>query len=171
MPKNLNNIRFINILLLGGLVFLYACGVYSFSGVSTTAKTIEIANFYNRAGAGPPNIGQDFTESLKEYYQRNSQLSIVDQDAELSIKGYIKRYDVRPIAATANDVAAQNRLTIAVEVEFIDIRDNTKSFNQEFSFYSDFDQTLTLSDIEGDRVPEIFEQITLDIFNRTVADW
>lgn len=160
-------------ILLGLSLLSNSCGVYTFSGVNTTASTIFISNFQNRAGGGPPSMNIDFTEKLKEYYQRNSKLNIAasEKDGELVILGSIVQYQMSPIAATASDVAAQNRLTIGVEVEFFNKVEEKKDFKQTFSFYADFPQNQTLSQVENQLIETIFEQIVLDIFNKTIADW
>ncbi len=150
---------------------LSACGVYSFSGVNTTAETIYVGNFLNRASGGPPSLGQNFTEQLKEYYQRNSPLSIAERDGDLTVTGNIVRYEVSPIAAGGNDQANQNRLTIAVEVDFVNLKEDDKDFTQTFSFYADFPPEQTITQVENVLIDEIYEQIILDIFNKTVADW
>jgi hypothetical protein len=164
---------FLKFFALLGISFLFqSCGIYSFSGSATTAKTIFVSNFINKAGAGPPSLNINFTEKLKEYYQRNSPLKVVDKknEGELSVMGNIISYTMSPIAATAEQ-AAQNRLTITIEVDFIDTRDQKKNFKQNFSFYSDFPPTVSLSQVEGGRVEEILDQIVLDIFNKTAVDW
>jgi hypothetical protein len=153
--------------------FCNSCGIYSFSGINTTAKSIFVGNFQNRAGGGPPTLNIDFTERLKEYYQRNSRLSIADaeKEGELVVLGTITQYQMTPIAATGNDIAAQNRLTIGVEVEFVNKVVEKKDFKQNFSFYADFPQNQTLTQVESQLIENIFDQLVLDIFNKTVADW
>jgi hypothetical protein len=153
--------------------FCNSCGIYSFSGINTTATSIFVGNFQNRAGGGPPTLNIDFTERLKEYYQRNSRLTIADgeKEGELVVLGTITQYQMTPIAATGNDIAAQNRLTIAVEVEFVNKVVEKKDFKQAFSFYADFPQNQTLTQVESQLIENIFDQLVLDIFNKTVADW
>jgi hypothetical protein len=167
--EKIYNLLIISILSL----FCNSCGIYSFSGINTTAKTIFVGNFQNRAGGGPPTLNIDFTERLKEYYQRNSRLAISDaeKDGELVVLGTITQYQMTPIAATGNDIAAQNRLTIAVEVEFVNKVVEKKDFKQAFSFYADFPQNQTLTQVEAQLIENIFDQLVLDIFNKTVADW
>lgn len=156
-----------------GIIFLFnSCQVkYSLSGVSTDAKTIYVGNFLKRSSNGPANMGIDFTERLKEYYQRNTPLDLAGQEAELLVTGNIEGYTITPIAPTGDDKAAKNRLTIAIEVDFVDTRNDRKNFTQTFSFYDDFEQTQSLAEVETDKIDIIFEQIILDIFNKTVADW
>lgn len=150
---------------------LAGCGVYSFTGVNTSAKSIFIGNFVNRASGGPASLGINFTEKLKEYYQRNSSLNIVSKDGELSVTGSITKFQVTPVAATAQDRAAENRLSIEVEVDYTDSKNEKKNFTQNFSFYQNFPQNQTLSQVQDEKIEKILEQIVIDIFNKTVADW
>ncbi|WP_299466069.1 LPS assembly lipoprotein LptE [uncultured Microscilla sp.] len=145
---------------------------YSFSGASIPpeVKTLFIANFQNDA-LGPANLGQDFTDRLKEYYQQNSSLDIVDRNGDWSISGSVTNYSVAPIALTAQSAAASNRLTIAINVVFESKKDETKNFTQSFSQFADFPQNQTLSQVETEKINEIFEKLLLDIFNRTAANW
>lgn len=146
---------------------------YSFSGASIppNVKTIFVDNFQNNATLGPANLGQDFTDRLREYYQQNSSLNLVDGNGDWSLRGNITSYTVAPIALTAASQAASNRLTIAVSVTFESKQDDTKNFTQTFSQFADFPQTQTLAQAEPERIPEIFEKLLLDIFNKTAANW
>ena len=42
------------------------CIHYSLSGVSTTAKTISIEQFFNNSDLAPANLGAEFTNKVKE---------------------------------------------------------------------------------------------------------
>ena len=80
--------------------------------------------------------------------------------------------DVAPITATAQSTAAQNRLTMAVNVRFINIKDPTKDFEQRFSFYYDYEGGAQLVGSQLDEALEaIYERITQDIFNASLANW
>lgn len=156
------------------LLFLNSCSFkYSFSGASipTDVKTIFIDNFQNNATLGPANLGQDFTDRLKEYYQQNSSLDLVDGNGDWSLTGSITGYSVAPIALTAQSQAASNRLTISVNVSFESKKDDKKNFTQTFSQFADFPQTQTLTQAEPEKITEIFEKLLLDIFNKTAANW
>ena len=56
------------------LFLLVSCKVeYSFTGTTldyNVTKTFSIENFFNDSGGGPANMGQLFTEELKDYFQR-----------------------------------------------------------------------------------------------------
>jgi hypothetical protein len=49
--------------------------------------------------------------------------------------------------------------------------DETKNFDQEFSFYQDFPQNQTLTQVEKGLVPKLVDQIILDLFNKIAGDW
>jgi hypothetical protein len=64
------------------------------------------------------------------------------------------------------------RLTISVDVEYINLSNEEENKKQPFSFFKDYDpRTVTLLDVENQLVEEIFEVIIQDIFTATVANW
>lgn len=155
-----------------------SCGVYSMSGAATTAKTITIDQFFNNTDLAPANIGQTFTNRLKDYYQQNSSLRVVLENGELHIEGIVSEYRVNPIApvstGNANDpnTAALSRLTIAVKITYEDGTEPKNSFKERtFSFYRDFDNSQNFTTVQEDLEKKIFDQILIDIFNATVANW
>jgi len=158
---------------MGLVLVLGACKVYSFSSakLSDDLKTITVQNFVMNTAGGPANLTLTFTEKLKEYYQRNSNLKLKPADGDLYIEGSITGYELTPVGATASDKAAQNRLTIRVEVRFVNTKNEDESFEKEFSFYQDFSQEQTLAQVEGALVPKILDQLVLNIFNDTAAQW
>jgi hypothetical protein len=155
------------------LLLLQACGVYSFRGSTLSAdlKTIQINNFSLNAAGGPANLSITFTEKLKEYYQRNTQLKLSNSKPDLLLEGTVVGYDLSPQAPTSQDKAGLNRLTITVQVKFTNTKDEEKNFDQDFSFYADFEQTQTLSQVENKLIPIILDQIVLNIFNKSAGDW
>ncbi len=161
-----------------------SCGVYSFSGASIDPriKTISIQFFFDEVGAGPPTLSQQFTEKLRDYFQQNTTLKMVDFGGDIQLEGSITGYNTRPLAARSGgnqnpgfenaDVSGQERLTINVGVGYVNVIDETKDFNKSFSFYRDYDpERESLTNNEQEFVDEIIEQIILDIFNATVSDW
>lgn len=154
------------------------CSVYSFSGAATTAKTITIENLFNNTDLAPANLGQTFTNKLKDYYQQNSSLRVVNDNGELHIEGTISEYRINPVAPVStgniNDVntAALSRLTIAVKLTYEDGTEPKNNFkDRSFSFYKDFDNNLNFTSVQEDLEKKIFDQILIDIFNATVANW
>jgi hypothetical protein len=174
-----NRIRFAaSLATLAALATLQACGIYSMSGIATSAKTIQVDPFFNNTDLGPANLGVTFTNKLKEYYQQNSNLRVAAENGELQIEGVITGYTVTPVAPVSSgniiqpDAAALTRLTITVRANYIDNIEPKNSFkDKSFSFYADFPNTQDLTAVREGLERRIFEQIMLDIFSVTVANW
>jgi hypothetical protein len=76
-----------------------------------------------------------------------------------------------PQAPTSDDKAGLNRLTLRIQFTLVNRLDETKNFDQEFSFYQDFPQNQTLTQVEKGLVPKLVDQIILDLFNKIAGDW
>ncbi len=162
------------------MVFL-SCGTsvkYSFTGTTTTAGTIAIAEFFNNADLGPANMGQTFTNQLKNYFIQNSNIAVVTGDADLMLEGEIvdlRLTPVAPVNSSTNDgiaSATSTRITITVKASYINNLDESMNFqNKTFSFYRDFPNESNLTDVEEQYTRDIFERIINDIFNASVANW
>lgn len=155
------------------LTITVSCGVYSFTGGSTgDAETIQVDYFPNSARLVEPTLSQSFTLALQDLFLRQTNLKLTNAGGDLHFEGEITQYRVTPIAATADQRAAQSRLTIAVRVRFINRLIEEDNFEQTFSFYSDYDGNLQLTgSVLETAYDEIFERITQDIFNASVAKW
>jgi hypothetical protein len=148
------------------------------SGAATTAKTMQIQPLFNNTDLAPANLAQSFTNRLKDYYQQNSSLRVVKEEGELQIEGVISEYSLRTTSPTggasptAISYAAQTRLTIGVKINYVDTVEPKNSFkDRTFTFYKDFDNSLNFTTIEEQYEKAIFDQILIDIFNATVANW
>jgi hypothetical protein len=146
---------------------------YSFKGASLSAdlKTIQINNIRMETAGGPTNLGLTVNEKLKEYFQRNTTLKITNQNPDLLVEGTIIGYELAPMAPTTDDKAGLNRLTLRVNFIVTNRLDETKNFEQEFSFYQDFPQNQTLTQVEKTLIPKLTDQIILDLFNKIAGDW
>ncbi|MFN8345162.1 MAG: LptE family protein [Spirosomataceae bacterium] len=155
------------------LIANFSCGIYSFSGTSLSPdiKSVTVVNFTMSTAGGPANLALQFNEKMKEYYQRNTNLSLLPSGGDLQLEGSITGYEVTPVAPNANDQAALNRLTITIQVKFTNNKDEEKNFDQSFSFFKDFPQNQTLSQVESRLIPQILDQLVQDIFNKTAGDW
>lgn len=150
-----------------------SCGVYSFTGTSLSPdiKTFTVQNFSMGVAGGPANLPIQVNEKLKEYFQRNTSLTLMPTGGDLILEGTLTGYDVLPVAPTANDQAGFNRLTVTVQIRFTNTLDETKDFDQSFSFFADFPQGQTLNQNEARLLPDILDQIVQNIFNKSAADW
>ena len=154
-----------------GSIFLSSC--YSFKGASLSQdlKTIQINNIRMETAGGPTNLGLTINEKVKEYFQRNTTLKIINQNPDLLLEGTIVGYEMTPQAPTSDDKAGLNRLTLKIQFSLVNRLDDTKNFDQEFSFYQDFPQNQTLTQVEKSLIPKLVDQIILDLFNKIAGDW
>lgn len=158
------------------LPLLYAsCKMsYGFTDASidyTKIKTVSVDVFPNFAPLAQPTLSQEFTEALRDIFLNQTRLDLVKRDGDLQFSGKITGYNTRPVGIQANEVAAQNRLTITVSVKFVNKEDESRNFEQTFSKYSDYDSNNSLSDVESALIVEINELLTQDIFNKAVSNW
>lgn len=155
-------------------LIVHSCGIYSFTGTSILAdvKTITIDYFEYKALKVNPSLSNDMTEALKDKFRKMTRLEQVDMDGDLEITGAITGYDVRATAVTADEVAAQNRLTVTVKISFTNRKYPEDDFSDKsFSSYADYDSTQSLDAVEATLCEEIIEKICEDVFNATVANW
>lgn len=160
-------------ILILSLIIIQSCGIYSFTGGSTgDAKTIQIDYFPNNAALVEPTVSQKFTLALQDLFTRQTNLSPTRSGGDLHFEGEITDYKIIPVSATADQRAAQNRLSISVRVRFYNKLIEEDNFDKTFSFFSDYDANQQLAGaVLEDALNEIFERITQDIFNASVAKW
>ena len=165
--------KVIYILFIGLTVTLNSCGNYNFTGTGKIdADTFQVNYFQNNAELVEPGIERTFTIRLQEILQNQTSLNLTNQGGDLLYEGEIVEYRITPMTATSNQTAAQNRLTIAVNVRFSNKNKEEDDFEKRFSFYHDYpaNDQMTGSRLTA-ALDEIFERITQDIFNESLAKW
>lgn len=156
------------------MALLSGCGVYSFTGASIPpgAETISIQYFPNNSDLVEPTLSPTFTDALKDKFSSQTTLDIVDNAGDLQISGAITAYRVIPVAITGDQVAAQNRLEITVNVDFVNTLEEENSFYDEsFKRYVEYDSQQDLSAVQTGLIDEITQILVEDIFNKAVVNW
>lgn len=154
-------------------VILGSCGAYNFTGAKPIdAESFQVNYFVNNADLVEPGIERTFTLKLQDLIQNQTNLNLTNTGGELIFEGEITEYRITPMTATADQRAAQNRLTIAVNVRFINKKNEDDDFEKRFSFYNDFDGNAQLTGAQlTNSLDIIFDRITQDIFNEALAKW
>jgi hypothetical protein len=156
------------------LFVLIGCTVkYNFTGTGKIdAKTFQVNFFQNNADLIEPGIDRDFTLALQDLIQNQTNLNLVSNGGDLTYEGEIVDYRITPMTATADQQAAQNRLTIRVNVRFTNKKKETDDFERTFEFYKDYDGTQQLvGSALTAAIKEIYDRITQDVFNESLAKW
>ena len=149
------------------------CSVYNFTGTGKIdAKTFQVNFFPNNAELIQPGIDRTFTLTLQDLIQNQTNLNLVKNGGDLTYEGEITDYRISPMMATADIQAAQNRLTIRVNVRFTNKNKEADNFEKTFDFFFDYPAAQQLSGPTLDSaIKTIFERITQDIFNESLAKW
>ena len=154
-----------------------ACSIsYKFNGASidyTKVKTITIKDFPNQAPLVYPPLSQKFTEALKDIYIRQTRLQLLkpNQNADLQIDGEITGYNQYNQAVSADGYSSETKLTITVNVRFVNNTNHAEDFEQQFSAFRTYDSSQLLTAVQDGLIAEMSKEITDQIFNATVANW
>lgn len=166
--------KFFKLLFIFILAFsINGCSVYNFTGTGKIdAKTFQVNYFQNTAELIEPGIDLSFTRKLQDLIQNQTNLNLVNSNGDLMYDGEITEYRITPMQATADQRAAQNRLTIAVMVRFTNKNKEADNFEKRFSFFFDYSgQNQPVGAQLTEALDTIFERITQDIFNESLAKW
>ena len=146
---------------------------YSFTGASIPpeVKTINIKYFPNNASLVEPTLSQKLTDALRDKFSSETNLTIVNGDADLILEGSITNYTTQPVAIQQDDQAALNRLTITIEATYTNKFDEKMSFETTFSRFAEYSSSQNLSDVEEGLIEEINVMLVEDVFNKAVINW
>ncbi len=156
------------------LIVISGCSVnYNFTGTGKIdAKTFQVNYFLNNAPIVEPGIERTFTVKLQDLINNQTNLSLVSNNGDLIFEGEITDYRIAPQTATADQGAAQNRMTINVKVKFTNRKKEDDNFEKTFThFYIFQGNDLPTGSVLKTGLDQIYERITQDIFNEALAKW
>lgn len=156
---------------LGSTCLFVACYSFIGSSLNPNVKTAQINTIRNNAPLKDLTLSNNFTNSLIDRFDQRTNLTIKNDKADISIDGAIIKYELSFANITSNATAAQNRLTIAVKINYQNNIESTKSFDKTFEDFENFDANSSLTDVESTLVPIITEKLIDRIFNAIITDW
>jgi outer membrane lipopolysaccharide assembly protein LptE/RlpB len=156
-------------------LLLVACQVeFKMNGASidyTKIKTITISDFPNKAPLVYTPLSQNFNETLRDVFSRQTRLSLVPRNGDLQIEGEIIGYTLTPMSIQSDAYAAETRLTVTIKVRFTNNKDHHQDSETTLSAYQNFSSTKMITDVQDQLLTEIIKELTDDIYNKTVANW
>ncbi len=155
-------------------VGLSACKIrFTFSGtkVPENIKTITIEQFENNARLISPSLAQDFSETLRDFFLKRTNMRLVSSGGDVVITGEISQYEIKPINVQENALASQNRLSLSIKTTLESESYPELNWSDSFSNFADFDATKDFSSLEKSLQDEINQKIAQDIFNKTFGQW
>ena len=158
------------------LVVITSCSVsYSFTGTSTIdyskVKTISIAEFPIKSDYVYAPLATRFNEELKDRFVTQTRLSLIRQNGDLDIDGEITGYNQYNQAVTADGFASETKLTITINVRYVNNTNHEDDFEQQFSAFRTYDSRELLTDVQDKLIDQMVEEIVDQIFNATVINW
>ena len=152
---------------------LSSCSVYNFTGTGKIdANSFQVNYFQNNAPLVEPGIERTFTQRLQNLIQNQTNLNLVSVNGDLIYEGEIIDYRITPMTATADQRASQNRLTITLNIRFTNRKKEADNFEKRFSFFFDYPaNSQPTGAVLTEALDVIFERITQDVFNESLAKW
>jgi len=159
------------ILLTAGLFALTGCGFYSHTGASVDGKTFSVDYIPNLSSIVMPTFSQVLTERLKTKFINETTLKLTQQNADVRFSGKILSYNTAPVAVQGNLQNAVNRLTVTIEITYVNTNDPTKNFTQQFTNFVDYPSTENFATFEADLVSRVTDNLVQDVFNKAFINW
>lgn len=162
--------------LVGLVCVVYSCrismGLAPISSIDySKVKTITIAEFPNRAEYVYAPMTTEFNQKLKDMFIQQTRLQLVNANGDLEIDGEITGYNQYNEAVAADGISSKVKLTMTVNVRYVNNTNHEEDFEQQFSAFQTYDSSLLLTDVQDDLISKMIKDITEQIFNSTVANW
>ena len=151
------------------------CGAYSFSGatIPSDIETIAIPLVDDRSTSPFSALGNDLTDLLIDRFVNQTRLSLTtdDANADARLNVIIQGYSNEPTTVGANERATANRVTINVQVEYLDQVNDEVFLSRSFSGSSDYSPAN--DDIQGseEATQRALSDLADDIFSQATSNW
>jgi Lipopolysaccharide-assembly len=155
-------------------IFIFSsCSVkYNFTGTGKlNAKTFQVNYFLNNAPIVEPGIERTFTQKLQNVINNQTNLDLVSSNGDLLFEGEIVEYRIAPNTATADQLSAQNQMYIQVNVRYTNKNNEEDNFEKKFSHFYNYPANQLPNQVLNQALEEIYNRITQDIFNESLAKW
>src|SRR5690606_9312312 len=105
--------KYFKLILIAAIAFTFnGCKYYNFTGTGEiNADSFQVNYFQNNAEIVETGIELTFTRRLQDLIQGQTNLSLTNSGGDLIYEGEITQYRISPLTATADQRAAQNRLS------------------------------------------------------------
>lgn len=163
----------IGVVIIVVLLLCTACKIYKFTdaSINPNVKTIMINQFTNTSPIQTSNMANVFEQKLINKFIRESKLTFVKENPDLEFSGNIVEYYIEPIAISGTETTQQNRLSIAIKVDFVNNVEKDKSFSQVFRDGENFDASKDISQVNDELLNIIFDRTVQNVFNKAFVSW
>ncbi len=146
---------------------------YTLKGFSIdpNVQKFYIGPVENFAESVVADLGITFRESFRNKIRTDTRLTYSELEPDIEFVINITRFRDTYQSPQANDEPAFNRLTMAVSVNYIDNKDETKNWEQSFDDFADFGADENLLDVQDNLITTINDKIITEIFNKAFTNW
>lgn len=147
---------------------------YNFKGYSIPPeiKTISIQYFNNSSSYAPASLSQDFTQKLRDRFQRETNLTLTDGVGDIDFSGEIVDFNSKVTTTEADEFASgRQRFTVGINVRYTNYIDPEQDFDTKISKNREVSGDLTLADAYDQEGEVILDEIIDEIFNKAFANW
>jgi len=154
---------------------LSSCSIsYKFNGSSidyTKIKTISIVDFPNTAELVYPPLSQEFSESLRDSYTKQTRLRILKKGGDIHLEGEIVGYQLTPMSVGTDGYSADTKLTMTINVRFSNNKNPQDDFEKKYTAFQTFPSNKMLTEVQDELIKTMIVEIVDNIYNDTVAKW
>ena len=162
-------------LLLMVVLLLFACRLeLTFNGASidyNKVKSISVADFNNVAELIHPPLAQEFSERVRDKYSKQTRLKVLKTAGDMQLEGEIVGYMLTPMAVGQDSYSAETKLTLTINVRFVNTKSQEEDFEKQYSVFRTFDSNRMITEVQDELMAEMTEEIADIIYNDTVARW
>jgi hypothetical protein len=155
-------------------VIIFSSCNYSFKGASPPEgiRTIFIPPITDESGFGLPTLGEDMTVLLKNKFINDNTLEYAEKtsaDGMLTCRITAVRDEASVV--TGAEQVSRRKITIAINVEFQNLKKSKNIWNREFSNWGEYESTGGGFSRRDEGVRTAMDKLTDDILLSVISDW
>ena len=167
------------------LFFVSGCGYTTRSLLSPDLKTIYVENFKNKVAITEeqsdvrmyrgyrPGLERDLTKDIIDRFILDGNIKIKnDKDVDLVLSGDLVDFRKEGLRYDANDNVEEYRVTLTVDMELKDTRQNKTVWTEKgFSGEATYRTSGSLAKSEGLSIKDASKDLARRVVERTVEGW
>ncbi|NJN78954.1 MAG: hypothetical protein HC803_12065 [Saprospiraceae bacterium] len=153
-------------------VLIASC--YTFKGISidyTKVSTFSLGDFPNNSTNVVPTLSQDFREAMRLKVLSQSRLGSATANGDVEFNGSITGYQITSVAPQPGETTQFNRLTITVQVDFVNNTNPEQNWSQSFNWFADYGANENLPNVQDALHETIITELVENIFNKAFTNW
>lgn len=154
-------------------IFLSGC-TYSFKGANPPEgiKTIFIPQVKDESGFGAPNLGDNFTLTLKNKFIKDNTLGYEEKErADGILTCSIKSIRDEVLVVQGGEQVSKRKITITVNVDFQNLKKQKSIWKKEFSNWGEYDSQSGGFSARDTGLNSAIDKITDDILLEVISNW